>query len=91
MAFVPKDPPVDETIGSFTLDINGIMFSGPVDYVAAHGVYGAAIYIELRGSDELKKAAAQVFGADIDDVEMAGYSSGENAIAGLSLKDQTGR
>ena len=91
MAFVPKDPPVDETIGSFTLDINGIMFSGPVLYEAEHGVYGAAIYIELRGSDELKKAAAQVLGADIENIVMAGYSADEDAIAGLSLKDYTGR
>lgn len=89
MAFVPKDPEVTETIGSYTLNINDFVVKGIVQYQAPIGTTPAAIYVEIYNNSDLKKAAAQVLNLDLANVSVDGYGSGD--VCGLSIMDQAGR
>lgn len=90
MAFIPTDPTRYETIGSFTLNINGFVVRGNVQYQPpfVNEQYGA-IFAEIYGNRDIKEAAAEVLGLTVDEIAIEGYGSGETG--GIIIKDGAGR
>lgn len=79
MAFVPRDPTANESIGSFTVNIFDLALNGNVKYLAPVDEHRAAIVFEFKAADDIKDTVADILGVGLDQLSIEASGSSETA------------